>query len=101
MPTTRTRKPRPSALLPEHVAWAESADAADFFERTYDYAAYGEISILPGVRPWWECLPLVWDRRDEGPPAETAGTAAHTTWPQALAFVQALHTQYLTSRRRK
>jgi hypothetical protein len=99
MPTKRTRRARTSTLLPEHLAWAQSEDAEAFFDRTGSYDLYGAVSKLPGVRPWWESLKIVWRRRDAGPPADTAGTVAHTSWPEALAFLKALHGEYVETHR--
>jgi hypothetical protein len=104
MPTTRTRRARPTRLLPEHAAWAHSDDAARFFENVASYPTYydGEIQSLPGVRPWWPELRRVWHSRnvDFNPPNDGRLHYDLDSWAKAREFVMALYEEYKTSPKR-
>ena len=65
MPTKRTRTPRLSRLGPEAIAWAASDDAKRFFESDIYPYHDGAIQNLPGVKPWWNSLRLVWRSKVE------------------------------------
>lgn len=91
MPTTRTRRARPSRLLPEHIEWAHSDEAVKFFAAPLAHGRYGDsIHKLPGVRPWWPYLGEAW--LYEHRPAGHAPYGGE--WGKAREFVLALHEEF-------
>jgi hypothetical protein len=58
-----------------------------------------EIDAELGARPWWPPLSEVWYRQGKWPPSDN--TAASLCWPDAWAFLQRLHGDYLAARGRK
>jgi len=68
MPTTRTRRARPSNLSPAAAAWIDTDEATDFFTNP-NYQMddwYGPFKGMPGLRPWWPPLDDVWKEHKFG-----------------------------------
>jgi hypothetical protein len=90
VPNLRSRKARLTSLNAAAVAWVASTDADRFFGWP-NYPAYaGEVTKLPGAKPWWNPLQCIWLNHSKGEPlpAPTDGDDA------ALEFVLELHAEW-------